>query len=227
MNRQATLTMTETGNLQIHIPMRIRRMQGRKMILAPQALDGDVPESPAEPRPAVSGRAFPPDVSVALRCPAAECRWPGCESRTSRPALPTPRTPTSGLAKAASARKATSFLILCGRSISGNRSSSQPSALWTLPGLKPASILSFEVSRRLLLRFQKGNPGLIVMGDDLHLHKDKELEEDVDKRIIPLTEKLSAMGKIPIITSEELAVPFERRMREFSQSRATRNTNGR
>ncbi len=43
MNRQTTLTMTETVNLQIHIPMRIRRMQGRKMILASQALDGDVP----------------------------------------------------------------------------------------------------------------------------------------------------------------------------------------
>ncbi len=61
MNRQPTLTMTETGNLQIHIPMRIRRMRGRKMILAPQALDGDVPESPPESQTAVVqalGRAF-------------------------------------------------------------------------------------------------------------------------------------------------------------------------
>ena len=41
---------------------------------------------------------------------------------------------TSGLAKAASARNATSLPIRCRRSISGNRSSSQPSALWTLPG---------------------------------------------------------------------------------------------
>ena len=61
MNRQPTLTMTEAGNLQIHIPMRIRRMQGRKMILAPQALDGDVPDSPSEVQTAVIqalGRAF-------------------------------------------------------------------------------------------------------------------------------------------------------------------------
>ncbi len=61
MNRKPTLTMTETGNLQIHIPMRIRRMQGRKMVLAPRALDGDVPDSPAEVQTAVVkalGRAF-------------------------------------------------------------------------------------------------------------------------------------------------------------------------
>ena len=61
MNPQPTLTMTETGNLKIHIPMRIRRMQGRKVILAPQALDGDVPDSPAEVQTAVVqalGRAF-------------------------------------------------------------------------------------------------------------------------------------------------------------------------
>ena len=48
MNTQPTLTLTETGNLQIHIPIHIRRMRGRKMIFAPQALDGDVPDSPSE-----------------------------------------------------------------------------------------------------------------------------------------------------------------------------------
>ncbi len=61
MNTQPTLTVTETGNLKIHIPMHIRRVQGRKMILAPQALDGDVPDSPAEVQTAVVqalGRAF-------------------------------------------------------------------------------------------------------------------------------------------------------------------------
>ena len=40
----------------------------------------------------------------------------------------------SGLAKAASARKTTSLPGFCCRSISGNSSSSQSSALWTLPG---------------------------------------------------------------------------------------------
>jgi len=46
MNIQPTITVTETGNLHIHIPMLIRRMRGRKVIIAPKALDGDVPDSP-------------------------------------------------------------------------------------------------------------------------------------------------------------------------------------
>ncbi len=43
-----TIDAGETANLQIHIPMQIRRMRGRKMIFVPQALDGDVPDSPSE-----------------------------------------------------------------------------------------------------------------------------------------------------------------------------------
>ena len=61
MTPQPTLTLTGTGNLQIHIPMRIRRMRGRKMIFAPQALDGDVPDGPSDVQAAVVqalGRAF-------------------------------------------------------------------------------------------------------------------------------------------------------------------------
>ncbi len=61
MTSQPTLTLSEAGNLQIHIPMHIRRMRGRKMIFAPQALDGDVPDSPSELQTAVVqalGRAF-------------------------------------------------------------------------------------------------------------------------------------------------------------------------
>ena len=45
MTPQPTLMLTGTGNLQIYIPMHIRRMRGRKMIFAPQALDGDVPDA--------------------------------------------------------------------------------------------------------------------------------------------------------------------------------------
>ena len=48
MTAQPTLTLTGTGNLRIHIPMHIRRMRGRKMIFAPQALDGEVPDSPSD-----------------------------------------------------------------------------------------------------------------------------------------------------------------------------------
>ena len=44
MSKQPTITVTETGNLHIHIPMLIRRMRGRKVIIAPKALDGDVPD---------------------------------------------------------------------------------------------------------------------------------------------------------------------------------------
>ena len=53
MTAQPTLTLTETGNLRIHIPMHIRRMRGRKMIFAPQALDGGVPDSSSEVQGAV------------------------------------------------------------------------------------------------------------------------------------------------------------------------------
>ena len=45
MTAQPTLALTGTGNLRIHIPMHIRRMRGRKRIFAPQALDGEVPDS--------------------------------------------------------------------------------------------------------------------------------------------------------------------------------------
>ena len=53
MTAQPTLTLTGTGNLRIHIPMHIRRMRGRKMIFAPQALDGSVPDSPSDVQGAV------------------------------------------------------------------------------------------------------------------------------------------------------------------------------
>lgn len=61
MSTQPTLALTETGNLRIHIPMHIRRMQGRKMIFAPQAFDGEVPDGPLEVQAALVqalGRAF-------------------------------------------------------------------------------------------------------------------------------------------------------------------------
>ena len=43
MKRTPTITVAENGNLQIHIPMLIRRMQGRKTVIAPEALDGKIP----------------------------------------------------------------------------------------------------------------------------------------------------------------------------------------
>ena len=43
MKMKPTITVADNGNLQIHIPMMIRRMRGRKTVIAPQALDRDVP----------------------------------------------------------------------------------------------------------------------------------------------------------------------------------------
>ena len=48
MKAKPTITVTGNGNLQVHIPMIIRRMRGRKQVIAPQALDGEIPDA-AEP----------------------------------------------------------------------------------------------------------------------------------------------------------------------------------
>ena len=48
MKSKPTITVADNGNLQIHIPMLIRRMRGRKQVIAPQALDGEIPKA-AEP----------------------------------------------------------------------------------------------------------------------------------------------------------------------------------
>jgi hypothetical protein len=45
MKRKPTITVADNGNLQIHIPMLIRRMRGRKQVIAPQALDGEIPKA--------------------------------------------------------------------------------------------------------------------------------------------------------------------------------------
>ena len=47
-----TIRMTASGNLKIHIPMQIKRMSGRKIVIAPNAIDGevcDVPETAQMP----------------------------------------------------------------------------------------------------------------------------------------------------------------------------------
>ena len=37
-----TITVADGGNLHIHIPMLLRKMNGRKMIIVPNALDGEI-----------------------------------------------------------------------------------------------------------------------------------------------------------------------------------------
>ncbi|MBT8340290.1 MAG: hypothetical protein HKP58_03790 [Desulfatitalea sp.] len=48
MKRKPTINVADNGNLLIHIPMLIRRMRGRKQVITPQALDGEIPKA-AEP----------------------------------------------------------------------------------------------------------------------------------------------------------------------------------
>ncbi len=43
---KATINITENGNLHIHIPMFVKTNQGRKMIYAPQTLDGENVDMP-------------------------------------------------------------------------------------------------------------------------------------------------------------------------------------
>ena len=40
-----TITVADGGNLHIHIPMLLRKMNGRKMIIVPTALDGAIPDA--------------------------------------------------------------------------------------------------------------------------------------------------------------------------------------
>ena len=43
MNGTTSIDTAENGNLRIHVPMKLKRKAGRKLVLAPEALDGAVP----------------------------------------------------------------------------------------------------------------------------------------------------------------------------------------
>jgi hypothetical protein len=45
MKAKPTITVADNGNLQVRIPMIIRRMRGRKQVIVPQALDGEIPQA--------------------------------------------------------------------------------------------------------------------------------------------------------------------------------------
>jgi len=51
--RKTEISLMPNGNLKIHIPMLIKRMRGRKMIIAPEALDGKVENAPVPVQSAV------------------------------------------------------------------------------------------------------------------------------------------------------------------------------
>ena len=50
---KADISVMPNGNLMIHIPMLIKRMQGRKIVIAPQALDGKVEKAPVPVQSAI------------------------------------------------------------------------------------------------------------------------------------------------------------------------------
>ena len=45
MTHTPTLRVAENGNLRIHIPMRLKRLAGRKQVIAPEGLDGVIPDA--------------------------------------------------------------------------------------------------------------------------------------------------------------------------------------
>lgn len=50
---QPTINVAENGDMHVHIPLQIRKMQGRKVIIAPHALDGEIPDAPEPTQPAL------------------------------------------------------------------------------------------------------------------------------------------------------------------------------
>ena len=45
MTHTPTLHVAENGNLRIHIPLRLKRLAGRKQVIAPEGLDGVIPDA--------------------------------------------------------------------------------------------------------------------------------------------------------------------------------------
>jgi len=43
MTNKPQIRVKENGNLHIHIPMMLKRVRGRKLVIAPEALDGEIP----------------------------------------------------------------------------------------------------------------------------------------------------------------------------------------
>lgn len=61
MTKQATMTVAENGNIRIHIPMFLRRKQGRKLVFTAKTIDkqdGNRPSTIQEPMHQSLARAF-------------------------------------------------------------------------------------------------------------------------------------------------------------------------
>jgi len=72
MKIKPTITVADNGNLQIHIPMLIRRMRGRKTVIAPHALDGEITGAQEPVQSAIPSASLPvPSTSMARMWPAS------------------------------------------------------------------------------------------------------------------------------------------------------------
>ena len=47
------LDISEEGHIRIHVPMRLKHKAGRKVVIAPRALDGDIPGAPSAKQEAI------------------------------------------------------------------------------------------------------------------------------------------------------------------------------
>jgi len=47
------LGISEDGGIRIHVPMRLKHKAGRKVVIAPKALDGDIPGAPSAKQEAI------------------------------------------------------------------------------------------------------------------------------------------------------------------------------
>jgi len=47
------LGISEEGHIRIHVPMRLKHKAGRKVVIAPKALDGDIPGAPSVKQEAI------------------------------------------------------------------------------------------------------------------------------------------------------------------------------
>ena len=76
MKMKPTITIADNGNLQIHIPMVIRRMRGRKTVISPsRAWEGPFP-GPTSSNPARSS----PSASLPVPLTSMARMWPAFSS---------------------------------------------------------------------------------------------------------------------------------------------------
>jgi hypothetical protein len=51
--KNPNLEISKNGRIRIHVPMQLKHKEGRKVIIAPKALDGDIPGAPVSEQEAI------------------------------------------------------------------------------------------------------------------------------------------------------------------------------